>query len=272
MNLFLRGLVRAVAETFPLPGPILEVGSYQVEGQEEIANLRGLFPGRPYVGLDVRRGPGVDLVGDVEALPQTDALIGTVLAVNTFEHVQRFWRGFDEIHRVLRPDGALVVACPFYFHIHDHPSDYWRFTPEALKLLLEPYPSKILGWQGAARRPSSVWAVAFREEHPAITSGEYRRFQELMSRYARMPLSWGRRLRYHLGCVFCGRAIFSPHLDRDRWQSRCLNRSRGQRRRASESGRSHRATGEELVNVGAQGPISRVANPLPSGRWQTHST
>ena len=34
MNHFLNGVARAVAETFDLPEPILEVGSYKVEGQE----------------------------------------------------------------------------------------------------------------------------------------------------------------------------------------------------------------------------------------------
>ena len=46
MNRFLHGVARAVAETFDLPEPILEIGSYQVAGQEGIANLRSLFPGR----------------------------------------------------------------------------------------------------------------------------------------------------------------------------------------------------------------------------------
>jgi hypothetical protein len=48
MNQFLNGVARAVAETFDLPGPILEVGSYQVPGQAEIADLRALFAGKPY--------------------------------------------------------------------------------------------------------------------------------------------------------------------------------------------------------------------------------
>src|SRR5262249_44447048 len=146
-------------------GPILEVGSYQVPGQEEIANLRPLFPDRPYTGLDLRAGPGVDLVADVEQLPQPAGSFGTVIAMNTFEHVARFWRGFDEVYRVLRPDGALLISCPFYFHIHDFPSDYWRFTPESFELLLAGYPNRIIGWHGAARRPANVWALAFREEH-----------------------------------------------------------------------------------------------------------
>jgi SAM-dependent methyltransferase len=223
MNAFVRGLVRAVAETFPLPGPVLEIGSYQVAGQEGFADLRPFFPGRVYQGIDVRPGPGVDLVADVEALPHADRSVGTVLAIGTFEHVPRFWRGLDEIRRVLRPDGAVLLFSPFYFHLHAHPHDYWRFTPDALKLLLADYPGKIIGWHGPARRPANVWALAFGEGRPPISPAEYARYRQAMTRHARMPLAPGKRLRYALGRLLFGRRPFAPYLDREKWQSECLN-------------------------------------------------
>jgi SAM-dependent methyltransferase len=225
MNTFLRGLARAVVETFSLPGPILEIGSRQVPGQETLANLRSHFPGRPYIGVDMQPGLGVDVVANVESLPQRDESIGTVLALSTFEHVAHFWRGFEEVRRVLRPDGALFVASPFYFHIHAYPNDYWRFTPEALKLLLEDYPSKIIGWHGPRTRPANVWALAFREGRPAITNLELHQYQARMNEYARMPLTWHRRLRYQVGRLICGRRPFAPYLDRERWQCELLNNS-----------------------------------------------
>jgi SAM-dependent methyltransferase len=224
MNSFLRGLVRAVTDSFPLDGPVLEVGSYQVPGQERSADLRGLFPGLEYTGLDLRSGPGVDVVADVEALPYPDESIGTVLSLSTFEHVAHFWKGFAEIHRVLRPGGALLVACPFYFHLHEHPHDYWRFSPAALEVLLDDYPSKIIGWHGPFKRPANVWALAFREGRPAITPAEYTRYRENMNQHAHMPLPWIRRLRFLLGSLVYGRGLFAPYLDRDRWQSRLVNR------------------------------------------------
>ncbi len=223
MNRMLRGLVQAVAETFALPGPILEVGSYQVPGQEEIADLRSLFPGRTYIGLDRRAGIGVDLVGDVEELPLADASVGTVLALGTFEHVGRFWRGFEEVRRVLRPDGAVLVASPFYFHIHAHPDDYWRFSPQALELLLEEYPSRLIGWHGPTGRPANVWALAFREKHSPISAAEYAAYRARMAQHARMPLSWRRRLRYQIGRFLCGSGPFAPYLHREQWQSHYVN-------------------------------------------------
>src|SRR5262249_12985965 len=161
-----------------LPAPILEIGSYQVVGQEEIAELRTLFPGKDYIGIDMRPGPGVDQVADVEDLPYPTGSIGTVIAMSTFEHVPRFCRGFEKLYRVLRPDGAALISCPFYFHIHNYPSDYWRFTPEAFDLLLNDFPHRILGWHGAAKRPANVWALAFRENRP-VAVAQFDRYREL---------------------------------------------------------------------------------------------
>ena len=221
MNHFLHGMAKAVVETFDLPGPIVEIGSYQVEGQEAIADLRCLFRGKRYLGLDRRPGPGVDLVADVEDLPQADASVGTVIAMNTFEHVPHFWRGFQEIHRVLRPDGALLVSCPFQFKIHNYPADYWRFTPAALELLLEDYPSRIVGWHGPKHRPAHVWALAFREERPAIMPEQFERYRTLLKLYAWEPQSAFRELRYRLGSLFFGRGHFAPYLDQNRWETIC---------------------------------------------------
>jgi SAM-dependent methyltransferase len=220
MNEFLNGVARAVAETFDLAAPILEVGSYQVAGQAEIADLRGFFISKDYLGIDARPGPGVDQVADVEALPYADGSFATVIAMNTFEHVPHFWRGFEEVYRVLRSDGALFISCPFYFHIHDHPSDYWRFTPEAIELLLRPYPAKILGWQGPRKRPASVWALAFREDRAPITSQQFERYRTLLSSYARQPQSRRRQWRYGLGRYLFGRGPFAPYLDQERWETR----------------------------------------------------
>jgi hypothetical protein len=79
---------RLVAETFDCPGPVFEVGSYQVEGQEGYANLRHLFPGRDDVGCDMRPGPGMDRVKDDTALRAGSGLVqATRSQGNTFGKV-----------------------------------------------------------------------------------------------------------------------------------------------------------------------------------------
>src|SRR5262249_50640929 len=161
--------------------PIMEIGSYQVDGQEDLINLRSLFSGRPYVGVDFRPGPGVDCVASVEWLPQPTGTIGTVIAFSTFEHVQRFWVGFEEGYRVRPRDGVFLLSTPFYFHQHAFPSDYWRFTPQAFELLLAKYPTRILGWHGPPRRPINVWAAAFRERSARPTAEQFARYRALLA-------------------------------------------------------------------------------------------
>ncbi len=219
MNHILNGMVRALTETFSLPEPILEIGSHQVAGQEAIAELRSFFPGKSYLGVDCRPGPGVDQVADVESLPFADGSIGTVVAMNTLEHVPRYWRGLAEICRVLRRDGALLLSCPFYFKIHHYPEDFWRFSPRALEMLLEDYPTRILGWHGPRSRPAHVWALAFRAENPAVNPISFDRYRQLLGRYAREPLPWFRRWRYRLGSWLFGRRPFLPFLEQNNWET-----------------------------------------------------
>ena len=70
MNKFLRGMTRAVVESFHLPEPILEIGSLQVEGASDDINIRTLFPGKDYTGVVFRAGPGVQaaIVGDLDGV------------------------------------------------------------------------------------------------------------------------------------------------------------------------------------------------------------
>jgi SAM-dependent methyltransferase len=255
MNRFLHGVARAAFETFALPGPVLEVGSYQVAGQEAISDLRGYFPDTPYVGLDLREGPGVDVVGSVEELPYESGSFGTVIALSTFEHVERFWRGFDEVRRVLRPDGVFLVSCPFYFHIHSYPSDYWRFTPEAFKLLLAPYPNKIIGWHGPVDQPGNVWGLAFREEHPPVTAAQLAHYRDALRRHAREPLPFRRKLRYRLGQILFGRGPFAPWMLRERWQIEALS---------EPAVGSPSRTGKEAVVACPSAAPDSVFRPAPS--------
>lgn len=219
MNDFMAGVARAAAESFDFPEPILEVGSYQVAGQEQIAELRGLFPHKQYIGIDMRAGPGVDSVENAERLPRSSRSIGSVIALNVFEHVERFWRAFDEIQRVLRHDGLFFFSCPFHLHIHAYPNDYWRFTPEAFRLLIDQLPTKIIGSHGPAKRPLNVWAIAAGPEFPPITERQHELFRRKIREYARQPLGWSKRIRYGIGRVICGRGPFAQYFDAERFDS-----------------------------------------------------
>ncbi len=161
-----KAFCRVVAESLDCPGPIHEFGSFQTRGQLDYADLRGLFPGRSYVGSDLRPGPGVDRVEDVAALSFPSGSVGTAIAIETFEHVFEIRSAFDEVFRVLKPGGVFVVTLPLNFRIHDFPDDYWRMTPSALRRMLSPYAATLTVAQGYAKFPHSVLAVAIKSPTP----------------------------------------------------------------------------------------------------------
>ena len=162
-----KAFCRLIAETFDCPAPVFEFGSYQVEGQLDYADLRSLFPGKAYVGCDMRAGPGVDRVEDVSAISLPDGSAGTVLCIETFEHVFEVRRAFDEVFRLLRPGGLFVITTPLNFRIHGYPDDYWRLTPNCLRKMLASYATRVTGFQGYDRFPHSVMGLGFKAPAPA---------------------------------------------------------------------------------------------------------
>lgn len=180
MRANVRAFVALAAEVLSLRGPVYEFGSYLVAGQEEDADLRPLFPGRDYVGCDVRAGPGVDRVEDLARLSLPSESVPTIVCVDTLEHVFEIERAVQEMCRVLAPGGTLLVAAPFDFQIHHYPDDYWRLTPSCLARLLEPLEASLVGWQGLDSRPHTVLGMGFK---PPLAEDLATKLQRFMAAY-----------------------------------------------------------------------------------------
>ncbi len=89
------------------------------------------------IGLDIRPGPGVDIVGSVYELPFKDNEFDIALCMVILEHLEEPKRAIAEINRVLKPGGKILVSVPFMFPMHATPGDYWRFTKYGLKLMFK---------------------------------------------------------------------------------------------------------------------------------------
>jgi len=167
MRELIRDYVRTCTEVLPTPEPVYEFGSLQVPGQEGFADLRPFFPGKCYVGADFREGPGVDLVLDLHELRLPAESVGTALILDTLEHVEEPRKAVLEAHRILRPGGVLLIGSVMNFKIHAYPHDYWRFTPEAFRSLLKPFPTRVVEFAGEPRFPHTVVGVAVKGALPA---------------------------------------------------------------------------------------------------------
>ncbi len=139
---------------------IIEVGSYQVEGQEGYADLRPFFNNCEYIGVDIRLGRGVDTIQDVHSLGIKSKVANWVLCLDTLEHVKNPISAVNELKRILKDDGILVISSVMDFPIHEHPHDYWRFTPQIFEEFLKDLNFYKIFFQGDPHKPHTVIGIA----------------------------------------------------------------------------------------------------------------
>jgi SAM-dependent methyltransferase len=197
-----------VAENLPIAEPVVEVGARAATGQEGIADLRSLFHATDHIGCDIQPGPGVDRIEDVHHLSFDDQSVGTVLSFETLEHVADPIRAVQEMHRVLRPGGVLAISSLMFFPIHEHPWDYWRFTPEGFEKLLDPFESKLVIAQGCSYLPEGIFGIGVKGPFPSLSTDLLPRTELGARTWARgkivdfgpirmsVPELWGYALRY----------------------------------------------------------------------------
>jgi SAM-dependent methyltransferase len=176
----IKNFAEIVSATLPVVEPIYEFGSLQVPEQIGFSDLRPLFPRKDYVGCDMREGLGVDKILDLHAIDLPSGSVGAVLCFDTLEHVEYPHKALEEIHRILKPDGMVVISSVMDFPIHDYPHDYWRFTPEAFKSILKPFCGSFVGFQGNEDFPHTIVGVGFRGATPPLAefSEEYGRWRK----------------------------------------------------------------------------------------------
>lgn len=91
-----------------------------------------------HIGVDPdARHSQPDVVALAVQLPFVSASFDTVLATQVIEHVPQPDRMLQEISRVLKPGGYLILTAPQYWRLHEVPHDYYRFTPYGLRYLVE---------------------------------------------------------------------------------------------------------------------------------------
>lgn len=140
----LRAAVEIIVRYLDNPKNILEIGSKQAKNQEELANLRSLFSTGKYIGLDMHKGRGVDMVANAEKLPFNNRSFDLIFCLETLEHCDKPWLISAEIERVLKSNGVVIVSSQQNFPIHKHPNDYFRFTPFGLSSLFPNLSQKII--------------------------------------------------------------------------------------------------------------------------------
>ena len=105
-----RGFFEAVAaanRSLIAGARILEIGSYDVNG-----SLRSVFGlADEYTGVDLKEGPGVDLVSFGHEIDSADGSYDITISAECFEHDPHWQDTFINMARMTRPGGLVAFSC-----------------------------------------------------------------------------------------------------------------------------------------------------------------
>jgi len=118
-------MLKRFVEDFPEGSIIVDLGAGRMKTSDRV------------LSIDIYRAPGVDLLGDIEAMPFKTNSIDGIIARGVLEHVVDVDRVVSEIYRVLKPGGKVYSSIPFMQGYHPSPGDYRRFTIDGIQQLFK---------------------------------------------------------------------------------------------------------------------------------------
>ena len=72
-----------------------------------------------------------------EELPFADNQFDKIICIVVLEHTRKPWKVAEEICRVLKPGGKLLIDYPFLHTVHGYPHHYFNATPTGHSSLFE---------------------------------------------------------------------------------------------------------------------------------------
>lgn len=116
-----------------------------------------------YIGLDteytLHDKSKADLIGDAYKIPMGDQTVDTILCTAVLEHLEEPARALKEAHRALKPGGYAIYTAPLFWHLHEEPRDFFRYTKHGLAHLFDK-----AGFEVIKIEPLSGFWVTFGQE------------------------------------------------------------------------------------------------------------
>jgi SAM-dependent methyltransferase len=148
----LKGIIRRVVSRFPEPQftrprnlKLFDWTNQNGPGKRVLNLGSGIGQFDHYLSKEVRAinldistsQKNLQVIADAHFLPFKHDCLDIIYSIAVLEHVRRPWVVADEIFRVLRPGGHVVLELPFLNVIHDK-DDYFRFTDKGIRSLFDP--------------------------------------------------------------------------------------------------------------------------------------
>ena len=103
---------------------------------------RALFDVTAYIGTDIEisghdhRNEEIDVYYDGKTLPFDNASFDSIFSSEVFEHIFNLPEILDELYRVLKPGGHMLITVPFVWDEHEIPFDFARYTSFGIRHIL----------------------------------------------------------------------------------------------------------------------------------------
>lgn len=113
-------------------GRLLDIGCGEKKKQYLIGDCV-----EEYVGLDHKDSlhslAQVDIIGTAYDIPVPADSFDSILCTAVLEHLEDPQRALKESFRVLRPGGHALYTVPLFWHVHEAPRDFYRYTRYGLE-------------------------------------------------------------------------------------------------------------------------------------------
>ncbi len=92
-----------------------------------------------YIGCDIVQSSEnkVDVICEAINIPLEDNSLDIVFSTQVIEHVGDHNKLLNEMYRMLKPNGYVILSGPMYWHLHEEPYDFFRFTKHGFKYIFE---------------------------------------------------------------------------------------------------------------------------------------
>ncbi len=124
--------IKGLPQKFHPSGRTLDLGAGQASYQSDLGSKN------TYFSCDISISEGNNpVISDALDLPFSAGVFDSAVLFQVLEHLKNPGKGLDELHRVVKSKGLIIMTVPHISRLHDLPNDFFRFTEFGLQHLLE---------------------------------------------------------------------------------------------------------------------------------------
>ncbi|MGI0076352.1 MAG: class I SAM-dependent methyltransferase [Nitrosopumilaceae archaeon] len=151
------------------------LNTYILDDDKRILNAgsSSIRYGNNCINVDIQSKPDVDIVCDIQDLPQSLGQFDGIICNGVLQYCQYPWRVAQEFYRVLRPGGYLFLDVPWVQPYCSNTPDRFRYSEHALRSIFRQF--QIIEF-GPSIRPGSAFAMLGVHIAGSLTNSKYVNF------------------------------------------------------------------------------------------------